>query len=254
MRIVMMGSGNVGTVLARKLHLAGHPLLQVYSRNPDHAKILAEQVGARAVWAVKDISPEADVYLLAISDNELSRIEEWNFFTTKLVAHTAGSISIDVLKNISPQYGVFYPLQSLRKELDVINGIPILIDGNTGEVKEKLSQLAKSISENVQPADDEIRKKLHLAAVVVNNFSNYLYTLAKEYCDREGVDFGLILPLIAEGAARLRDNSPALLQTGPAARKDTDTLIAQRKLLKEYPELTVIYDAFTAQLLDRKKS
>ena len=48
----------------------------------------------------------------------------------KLVLHTAGSVSKDVLKNISYNYGVLYPLQSLRKESHEIPEIPFLVDGN----------------------------------------------------------------------------------------------------------------------------
>ncbi|MEJ0101166.1 MAG: DUF2520 domain-containing protein [Bacteroidota bacterium] len=42
------------------------------------------------------------------------------------------------------------------------------------------------------------RVKLHVAAIFVSNFTNYLYILAEEYCRREGIDFKLLQPLIEE--------------------------------------------------------
>ena len=49
---------------------------------------------------------------------------------------------------------------------------------------------------------DDQRLKLHLAAVLCNNFVNHLYALTERYCKMEGLDFQLLLPLIKETAAR----------------------------------------------------
>ncbi len=58
------------------------------------------------------------------------------------------------------------------------------------ETKNSLKKLAASISpKNVVEAGDDERLKLHVAAVVVNNFVNHLYFLAEDYCKKEGLDF-----------------------------------------------------------------
>jgi predicted short-subunit dehydrogenase-like oxidoreductase (DUF2520 family) len=249
MRIVLIGSGNVATVLGRKFYMAGHVILQVYSRNRQHADALAKEFDASGISAVTAIAKDADIYIIAIADNELYRLNEWMFASARLVVHTAGSVSRDVLKDFTEQYGVVYPLQTLKKDIGVVNGIPFLIDGNSEETIRVLHELASSISDNVQYADDERRKKLHLTAVIVNNFPNYLYTLAEQYCRNEGIDFALLLPLIAEGAMRLSNYPPELLQTGPASRKDITTIEKHRELLNEYPELLRIYELFTEMIL-----
>ena len=102
------------------------------------------------------------------------------------------------------------------------------------------------------PANDETRRKLHLAAVLINNFPNHLYSLTEEYCLKENISFNMLLPLIKEGAHRVMNASPATIQTGPAIRKDLSTIEKHRSLLKQYPVLLGIYDLFTSSLLIKK--
>ena len=44
MDIVIIGSGNTATVLARLMKKTNHNILQVVSRNEEHARILAEEL------------------------------------------------------------------------------------------------------------------------------------------------------------------------------------------------------------------
>lgn len=252
MRIILIGSGNVATVLGRKLLVAGHSIAQVYSRESIHAGRLAEELGAAAVSNPAQIISDGDIYILAIADDELYKAKGWMEPSDNLVVHTAGSVSMEILKDISDNYGVLYPLQSLRKE-DVVNEIPFLIDGSTGYNKEIIVELAQSISENVRFADDDARFKWHLAAVIANNFSNHLYALTEQYCQKEGVDFSVLYPLIREGALRLERHSPFQIQTGPAIRGDDRTIQKHLDLLKRHPELFKMYELFTHSIISSKK-
>jgi predicted short-subunit dehydrogenase-like oxidoreductase (DUF2520 family) len=167
----------------------------------------------------------------------------------KIVAHTAASVSKDILKSVSEHYGVFYPLQSLRKEMTMLPEIPILYDGNDETAKRILESLAVSISQGyASPADDEMRKKIHLAAVFVNNFTNHLYTLAEKFSSEEGLNFKKLQPLIEETATRIHDHSPKNLQTGPAVRNDEETIQKQLALLASNPHLKKIYEYLTESI------
>jgi predicted short-subunit dehydrogenase-like oxidoreductase (DUF2520 family) len=123
--------------------------------------------------------------------------------------------------------------------------IPIVIDASDKSTLKELETLAQSISDKVIEAGDEQRMKLHLAAVVVNNFVNHLYALAESYCNNEGIDFNLLIPLIKETAERMDHISPSQSQTGPALRNDKDTIEKHLALLKKYPHLKKIYETFT---------
>lgn len=249
MNITIIGSGNVATVLGRRLFAAGHTIGQVFSRNIIHARELAAELSAAATASADELDRNAELYLVAVSDDHLRNISSWLKLDEQLIVHTAGSISIDVLKNVSSNYGVLYPLQSVRKELRTSPDIPLLIDANTEGNKLQLFALAHSVSDIVWNANDGERGKLHLAAVITNNFTNHLYTLTEEFCKKEGVEFGMLYPLLSETIQRLKDDSPQNLQTGPAARNDLQTIQKQRDMLNAYPELQKLYDIFSQSII-----
>jgi predicted short-subunit dehydrogenase-like oxidoreductase (DUF2520 family) len=249
MKIVLIGSGNVATVLGRKISKAGHEIIQIVSRNEEHAALLAAALDADYTSSFSSVNHSADLYIIAISDNSLLEIDRDLFLEKKLVVHTAGSVPKDILKNVSKNYGVLYPLQSLRKENDDVFKIPLLIDGNTKDDTTLIYDFAKTISDNVRIVGDESRMKLHVAATIVNNFSNHLYSLTEDYCKKENIDFRLLLPLINETTSRLQYFSPAEMQTGPAARNDSGIIEKHLEMLEKFSALKQLYRSFTESIL-----
>ena len=249
MRIVIIGSGNVASVLGRILKRNNHEIVQVISRNAEHAKVLAGELNCSCSSNNDSVDKTADVYLVAVSDGALYELNKSFHLGNKLILHTAGSVSKDILKDISVNYGVLYPLQSLRREMEYCGDIPLLIDGNSAETITLIEDFAKTISGNVARASDEDRLKLHVAAVIVSNFTNHLYALAEEFCEKEKVDFKLLAPLIKETAVRVQDHSPASTQTGPAIRNDVFTLDKHLRLLANYPRLKYIYLKLTDSIM-----
>jgi hypothetical protein len=100
-------------------------------------------------------------------------------------------------------------------------------------------------------ASDELRAKLHVAAVLVSNFTNHLYALAYDYCSKEGAEFKLLLPLIEETALRLRNHVPNEMRTGPAIRKDIKTLEKHLRLLAAHPKAHHMYLKITDSIMDQ---
>ena len=251
MRVVIIGAGNVATVLGKLMAKANHEILQVLSRNIGHAQSLATELGCAATDDPQTINTTADVYVVAVSDTALKSLYEAYFLGDKLVVHTAGAVPGDVLKVVSANYGVMYPLQSLRKEnREVPVDIPLLVDGNSEQVISSIRHFASSLSSRVARADDEQRLKLHIAAVIVSNFTNHLYALAADYCEKEGLDFSMLQPLIEETALRLRTHRPGQMQTGPAIRKDTATLDEHLRVLSAHPSLQNLYRRMTESIMD----
>lgn len=245
----MIGSGNVAAILGRKFWRAGHHMLQVYSRNASAASALAYEWDTESTNYKTMINPNADVYIIAVNDDSIAEVANNLILPGKVVAHTAASVSKDVLKNITAHYGVFYPLQSLRKEMTQLPQVPIFVDGNDDKAKRTLEELARSISgDNLTVASDDDRLKLHVAAVVVSNFVNHLYALVEDYCRKEGLDFKLLLPLIEETAFSKKQISPSEAQTGPALRQDKETIQKHLDLLKAHPQLKNIYLLITESI------
>jgi predicted short-subunit dehydrogenase-like oxidoreductase (DUF2520 family) len=237
MKIVMIGTGNVATVLCKMLHAAGHSILQVYGRNKDSAEILAAACAAGPCCSWHDITQEAELYIIALADKIWSANEIGLQLRNQLVVHTAGAVSMQVLKNISTVYGVLYPFQTIRKEIDSLPEIPLLVDANTDAAKEKLLAIAKTISRQVSVAGDMQRMQ---------------YVLAEDYCKKQDLDFANLLPLIDETAKRLHHFSPRQVQTGPAARKDMNSIQQHLTLLQDEPALKDLYSMFTENILQYK--
>ena len=250
MKIVLIGSGNVATVLGRLISRHQHSVSQVISREVEHAQTLAQELNASAVDFNGQLDTSADLYIIAISDSALE-----NFFVNgdvknKCVVHTAGSVSKDILSGYSNYYGVLYPLQSLRKEMNNIPSIPFLVDGNSDETTNYIEAFARSISNDVSRTNDEERLKLHAAAVIVSNFTNHLYAIAEDYCVKENIDFDLLKPLISETALRINQVSPSKVQTGPAIRKDIHTLDKHLRLFTAHPKLRTMYLRLTDSIMN----
>jgi len=253
MDIVIIGSGNVAAALGRKFRQAGHVISQIVSRNASAATKLAYELDTESTNYPSIIKRNADVYIIAMSDDAIPIAAHDIKLPGKVVAHTAASVHMDVLKPITEHYGVFYPLQSLRKEDETPPEVPIFFDGSDDITKKKLESLANSISpQHVAQAGDDARLKLHIAAVFVNNFTNHLYALAEDYCKKEGIDFKELLPLIDETALRIKDSSPSKSQTGPAIRNDNETIQKHLALLETHPEMKKVYEFLTASIRNRQ--
>jgi predicted short-subunit dehydrogenase-like oxidoreductase (DUF2520 family) len=245
MKVIIIGSGNTATVLGRKIKAAGHPILQVSGRNEAAVASLATELGCKANTDPEKIDHSADIYIVAIADRALPQLHEWLSLDKKLVVHTAAAVSRDVLQKVSRNYGVLYPLQTLRKEQAAIPGIPFLVDGNSPDDLALVQDFAASLSDRVFVAGDKLRLRMHVAAVLVSNFTNHLYVLAEGFCKSEQLDFSLLLPLIDETANRLHDLSPVQSQTGPALRSDRPTIDKHLEILNAYPSLKGMYELLT---------
>lgn len=254
MKLSIIGSGNVATVLGRLFKQNGFIINEVVSRNKTHALQLANELNAVCVDNISALFKNSDVYIIAVNDDAVELLSNQLIVDKKVVVHTCGSVSINVLKNASENFGVLYPLQSLRKEISYSPGIPFLIDANNDDSKKIIQKLAKSISGNVTEANDEQRLKYHLSAVIVSNFTNHLFALTKQYCKTNNIEFSLLIPLIEETVNRLHKYDPGEMQTGPAKRNDQSTIQKHLTLLKNLPQLKDIYKIMSDSIIELNKA
>jgi predicted short-subunit dehydrogenase-like oxidoreductase (DUF2520 family) len=248
MDIILIGSGNTATVLGRKSVSAGHRIVQVYSRNTDHANRLALLLNSESISTISGIAKKADLMIIALSDDAILPFQRSMGDINIPVVHTGGAVPLESIKNRGDIYGVLWPLQSLRKEIEVIPPLTLLVDANKPEAREVFMSFAHTIAEIVLEADDETRLKYHLAATLVNNFTNYLFALAESFCKKENISFQVLRPLMEETVMRMRNISPSKTQTGPAIRFDGLTIDKHRNLIKEYPVLLRFYNLFTQEI------
>jgi len=248
MNVIIIGTGNIARFIGKRLFEAGHKIKQVYGRDAVSAKSLSAEFGASYCNTWSSIERGADIYLLAISDNALYEVDQHLLLNDELVVHMAGSVKIDVLKNVSANYAVCWPIQSINnnKETGVI--VPFMINANNEKSMQKIVELISAISDNISFGDDDQRLKMHLAAIIANNFVNHLYSLTEMYCQENNLDFRLLFPLIHETANRVENLSPSMLQTGPAIRDDSATIQKHLELLSSQPALQKLYADMTESI------
>ena len=235
LKAVVIGSGNVASAVAPALEKAGAISVEcVYSPTPGHAATLAEKLhGASAVSEVQDIPADAELYLLAVKDDAIAHLATVLKPNGAVWLHTSGGVDCSVLSSLTSDYGVFYPLQTFSKGVEVdLSVVPVFVEGSTSVALDVAKRLAHAISDNVHEADGATRCKLHAAAVFACNFTNHLWAEADDVLRREaGVDIHVLEPLLRETLRKAMLVRPADAQTGPAVRGDVNVMEKHAALL-----------------------
>ncbi len=236
-KVIILGGGNVAMHLAH-VFIKAHEikLVQVFNRTLTSIENLKEHTAITD--NLKKIK-KADIYIISVSDSAIKLVASKLKINNALVVHTSGSSSIAVLKD-HKRSGVFYPLQTFSKNRKIdFSNIPLCIEATHSKDLLLLQQLAMKISKTYYHIDSEQRKKLHTAAVFVNNFVNHLYYLGGEICTKYNIESDILRPLIKETADKALDISPLDAQTGPARRGDTITF--KKHLTNLTPDQQEIY-------------
>jgi predicted short-subunit dehydrogenase-like oxidoreductase (DUF2520 family) len=249
--IVFLGFGNVGYHLCKALHKATSiSVVQIYNRN--QINLPSELDHIPFTTQISELK-QADVYIIAVTDDAISSFSESLSFKGRFVVHTSGSVALNSLSG-SNRRGVLYPLQSFSRKINIsFRNIPICIEAENKDDLALLRILGESISEKVVDVGSEDRAKLHLAAVVVNNFVNHLYAIGEEITAENGLPFELLLPLISETAKKIEKMSPREAQTGPAIRKDHKTIEKHLHLLAN-SEFKTLYEQLTKSIQNKEKT
>jgi len=251
--VVLLGTGNVGTHFARALTESGIEIRQIYSRSQEHAEKVALPKNIPAISNLKEADTTADLWLISVSDDAIPKVAESLPDFQGIVAHTAGSISIDVLSRFKKR-GVFYPFQTLSKERQIdYNDVPFLIEGSDQATTQKLLRLAGILSAKVSQADSSLRATLHIAAVLSCNFVNHLYSLSADLLKSGGLSFKYLTPLIRETTQKILNMSPQDAQTGPAIRNDQEVISKHLERLSDNSSLKEIYRMLSYDILKYHK-
>ncbi len=227
--VVILGSGNVATHLIDAfLKIDEIELRQVYTRNIKDLESFKNNIPTtNSIEFLK----QADVTIISVSDDAISELS--SKIKNSLVVHTSGSVDMSELKN-STNKGVFYPLQSFSKDKKInFKNIPICLEAEHNKDLNLLKRLASLLQGNIYHLDSNQRKRIHIAAVFVNNFTNHMYAIAHNICKKHDVSFDILHPLIMETSKKIKNLSPQEAQTGPAKRNDVETIKNHLNLLNQ---------------------
>lgn len=254
--IAIIGAGNLAWHLAPELENAGHHIVEIYSPTPKNAKAFQNRLYHAEINTSLDFSDsKANIFIICVTDDVIEEVaQEISLPVNAIIIHTSGSQPINKLAyTTSKNIGVIYPLQTFSKRKRVsFEDIPMLIEAENSFTAETLKELAKSISKNVKSVSSSDRMAIHIAAVFACNFTNHLFEIADKLLVKQGFDFDLLRPLIAETINKSLDIGPASAQTGPAARGDLEVLDKHMDFLegREYQD---IYKIVTDAILNNRK-
>ena len=251
MKITIIGSGNVGAALAVNLKKAGHAIHEIAGRNRKTVLSLAKKVKAKPVFRIKNISPESDLYIIAVDDSNITTIVNQFPFINKAVVHTSGATDSKLINKFK-QFGILYPVNSVSTAAFSFIGTPFCLHASDKKLVTLLNSLIKDLKGKSYLINDDQRLLIHLAAVFANNFSNALYQASFDILQRKKIPFAILEPIILSTASNVIGKKPSLVQTGPAAREDQLTLEKHLSLLKNNPDLKKVYQLMSGLIKKNK--
>ena len=233
MKILIIGQGNVAVNLQYAFRKKQLDVPMVSSRE-----------------GLENLPTDADVYIYAVSDTALEQVAaKVHVARRALHVHTSGTIPLTIFGEDKPHAGVLYPFQTFTKQrlIEDFSNIPVFIEARNIDDISAIYSLALMLSQHVYETTQHDRERLHLTGVLVNNFPNYLYSVAERVLRDTHIPFKALFPLIDETAAKLHELTPMQAQTGPARRGDT--IVMQRHLnLLNTPEDRELYTLISDQI------
>lgn len=246
---VIIGSGNVATQLGLNLSKAAK-IIQVYSPTIKHAERLANQLQCTAVSQPVQVATDADIYLVAVKDDAIIDVVRTFAGWGGLWLHTSGSTDIDIFSKTHSNYGVLYPLQTLKHDKTIdIKQIPLFIETNNEADFNELYHVAQNMgATDIIKCNSAQRMKLHVAAVFACNFVNYMLMQSQQLLRSCGTDINALEPLLLETMNKAIEGTDLeAAQTGPARRNDKQ--IIKKHIDALTGEQQQIYQFLTAAII-----
>ena len=230
MKISIIGAGNVGINLFETLiKKKGLKIVSLFNRSIE--KILSHRKKTFITNNMDEIK-KSDIYIISTNDDSIEKVSNQLKGRGGLILHTSGSTEMKIL-SVHKDFGVLYPLQTLtRDKLCDFKKVPVCIEGNSTFNIKKLKKLVTIIGSKCYQVDSKQRLALHVSAVFACNFTNYLFSIAHDICAENKIPFEIFFPLIRETIEKIEKNDPSKIQTGPAIRKDLNTIKKHLNFIK----------------------
>ncbi|MEZ5047932.1 MAG: DUF2520 domain-containing protein [Chitinophagaceae bacterium] len=249
MKIVMIGTGNIGTYYSTCFKQHGHEIIQVVSNTESHAKALSNTLGCNYTTKIEELHQGADVYFFAIQDDALLKLSKQLKLEDKLVMYAAGALSNENFLSMSKEVACIWCVYSIQKNnLPRHRRIPLVVTGTSKNACYKAHKLAESISDLVYEMDEDKKAIVHLGAVFSNNFVNHLYHISENLLTENDISFDILKPIIQNTAEKIMLHASKELQTGPAIRNDQSTMQKHVALLNPTPQTQHIYEVISKSI------
>lgn len=238
---IIIGTGNISFFLMKELLKVGGKCRALVGRDEEDLSQFSSKFDNNIqtidleYFFSSDYNLTSDIkyVFLAVSDDAIKLVAERLKKTNACVVHCSGARPLKDISQSHYSSAVLYPLQSILKdELEEDLEVPFLIESSDQSIEEDLLFLIRQMGYNAIIMSSEKRLKLHLCAVWINNFVNYVSSVAQDILVKESLSESLMMPLMDRTLKRLKTISANQAQTGPAKRGDYKTINAHLDLLE----------------------
>lgn len=245
MTYYLIGTGNMAWFLATRMQAGGHTCVGIWGRNKDAATTLAQTHYFPLLDNLSEIHDGPDACLLAVSDSAINLLAPKLDLRHTTLIHHSGSAPA-VISGNSGNQGIVWPVYSiLKQDMPAQGNFPCIWEANSSAARVAVQEVCRVISVIAYEAIGSQRQALHLAAVMGNNFTNYLLGICADVCAAQQVPFNLLQPILQQTLDRSALQHPALMQTGPARRNDLATMNTQMDMLSANPYWQRVYAALS---------
>lgn len=150
-KTVIIGSGNLAEALARAVAKSELELVQIFARNAERARIVAELAATGWETRPEMLRKDADIYLIAVSDRAVAEVAATLPIPEEAaVAHTAGSVPVTAIPERFARRAVFYPMQTFTRGREAdFSVIPVFLEASSPELRPELEAFARKLSGTV---------------------------------------------------------------------------------------------------------
>lgn len=276
MNVALIGTGRLGSSLARALPPGLFTIAALYDKDTPAARLCRRRLGrGRVVTSASGAAALADLVLICVPDGAVAAVAaalaqaplRWE---KKIVLHTSGALSsreLAPLKRAGAAVGSVHPAQSfagLNMSPSRFRGVSFAVEGDP-EAAAAGKRLARSVGGRpfaVKPGDKAL---YHAACSLASNMFVALFDSACSVLESIGLEppeaARVLLPLVEGTVENLKSLDRAGALTGPIARGDEETvrlhligLRGRRKTDDVYRRLGVLaLELAEAKGLDPKK-
>ncbi len=252
MKVSIIGAGKAAWFLAERLRKNKINLYQVYNRTPSRGQELSDEYGASYIAQPQLLDTQIDALFFAINDSLIDDLaDDLEPSPQCLLISLSGSRDISTLP-MSEQWAVMWPIYSLMPDASQKEDIPLVIDiPDQALLVEKAHTIADAISENQYLLSHEKRFMAHLCAVFANNFVNFINKEMFTIIQHADLDAEMMQEIMKSTLSYSLKQKQDSKLTGPAVRRDEDTLTHHIDSLSYDPVLQKLYQDISQSIIEK---
>lgn len=261
--LVLVGPGRAGRAFARSWIGAGGRLERIVGRDLASAEKAALRIGQGEASTVETVSGPCDLLLLCVPDDVIGPVarELSVRMTPRAAFHVSGALPAEILAPLRASgaaVGSIHPLLPFTgSPEETWAGAFVAIEGDAPAL-EIADQIVRSIGARGHRLRAGEKPLYHAAATLAAGGTAAVLSLAVRAWRGAGLpeEEGRrsLAHLAARAATAIGERPFEEAFTGPLARRDTGTVEAHVRSLRELPEVLSVYTALAEETLRRTPS